>query len=169
MLKKEQWPDIAAAAFIALALALTAIFQSIPSSNGTSEWSPPGAEPHQDSTRAARNGQNSGQGVIEKPRLQIEAEREHRDEHEKNDKPWINKFWGDPNAFFAFCVFLATIAQAVIARKQWQAIREANKVAERAAEVAEKTSERQAEEIKTQIGIAKDAAEAAKNSATNRY
>ena len=75
--------DIVAAAFVALAFALTAIFQSIPSPNDTGEGIPPISEPHRDGTEAASNGQNSRPRSVDVSVLQAQTERPHGDEHEK--------------------------------------------------------------------------------------
>lgn len=141
MLKKEQWFFLAIG-FTALVLVLLYLK---PPPNRTGEGIPPRAEPHQNSTRAPRDGQNNWPGSIDISVLQAEADRPHGKERQKEDQPWVDKFWGDPNAFFACCVFLAAIAQALIAGKQWQAIREANEVAKKAGQIAEsaaRTTER---------------------------
>lgn len=137
MLKKEQWSDIAAAAFIALAFALTAIFQSIPSPNSASEGIPPISEPRQNATQKAATGQDGRPGAIDVSVLQAKTERPHDEECKKEDQPWIDKFRSDPNAPFALVIALFTLGQAIAGFMQWRAVRDANKVAEKAAQIAE--------------------------------
>jgi hypothetical protein len=140
MLKKEQRSDIAAAAFIALAFASQAIFQSIPSKNEASGRIPPISAPRQNSAKSTSEDQQKRPGLSREAPFYIQAECEHGCGYSEDDKTWFTRFRGDPNAFFALCVFGAALVQAWIARKQWLAIREANEVAEKAAQIAESTA-----------------------------
>lgn len=139
MLKKEQWLYVT----VCCVAILFVLFALIPPPNRTGDRIPPRAEPHQNSAEAPRNGQDSRPGLIEKPILQIETEGEHRNEREKGDKPWIYKVitWiykviDDPNALFALGVFLAACAQVWVGNQQWKAVRDANQIAKNAADAA---------------------------------
>jgi hypothetical protein len=129
--------DIAAAAFIALAFALTAIFQSIPPKNEASGRIPPISAPRQNATQKAATDQNGRPGTSKDSPLYIQAECEHGCGYSEDDKTWLERFRSDPNALFAFAVACFTLGQVIVGHRQWQAIREANEVAKKAAQIAE--------------------------------